>query len=196
MIYLNTWNLKMQWFLKKLDWKFAGEYMIKQKLSSYAYELELSSEMKIHSVFHVSLLLFSKHDSMIRQLAREVLLLLFMIVENEEGPYFVDSIDDMKWNMKSAWFELLIKWEGYKQQTWEFYTQIKTDTSILMKEFHEDHPSWSAPAEWVQDDNKRLSLDTWTWTMKAGNENMNVNKITPQYMTRITQNWKFWESSI
>ena len=48
-----------------------------------------------------------------------------MIVENEEDSYFVDSINDMKWNMKFTQFELLIKWEKYEQKTWESYMIIK-----------------------------------------------------------------------
>ena len=77
----------------------------------------------------------------------------FIIVENEKNSYFVDLIDDMKWNMKFTQFELLIKWEEYEQRTWKSYTIIKKDTSILIKEFHEDHSSWSASAEWIKEEN-------------------------------------------
>ena len=45
---------------------------------------------------------------------RQMLLSQFMIIENEENLYFVDLIDNMKWNIKFTWFELLIKWEKYK----------------------------------------------------------------------------------
>ena len=66
--------------------------MIKQKISSYAYKLELSSEMNVYSMFHVSLLQFLKDDS----ISRQVLLSQFTIIENEESLYFIDLIDDMK----------------------------------------------------------------------------------------------------
>ena len=65
---------------------------IKQKISIYAYELELSSEMKVHSTFHTSLLQSSKNNLIDRQ----VLSLQSTIIENEEDLYFVDLIDDMK----------------------------------------------------------------------------------------------------
>ena len=45
---------------------------------------------------------------------RQVLSSQLIIVENEENLYFVNLIDDMKWNIKSAQFELLIKWEKYE----------------------------------------------------------------------------------
>ena len=61
-------------------------------MSLYAYEFELLFEMKVHSMFHVNLLQFSK-DNLI---SRQVSLSQLMIVESEENLYFVDSIDDMK----------------------------------------------------------------------------------------------------
>ena len=109
-VYLSTWNLKTKQLTKKLDWKFTEQLTIKQKISSYAYELELSSEMNVHSTFHVSLLWLLKDNSINRQ----VLLLQSTIIKNKESSYFVDLINNMKWNMKFTQFELLIKWEEYK----------------------------------------------------------------------------------
>src|SRR5438046_10462044 len=124
--------------------------MIKQKMSVYAYELELSSGMKIHLMFHMSLLQSSKNNLISRQVPPSQ----STIVENKEGLYFVNLINDMKWNAQSAQFELLIKWEGYEQRTWKSYMMIKKDASEELKEFHEDHPSWSAPADWIKEENK------------------------------------------
>ena len=104
-------------------------------MSFYTYEFELSSEMKVHLMFHVSLLWFLK-DNLID---RQVLSSQFIIIENEEDLYFVDLIDDMKWNMKSVQFELLIKWEEYEQKTWESYIIIKKDTLALIKKIHQDY---------------------------------------------------------
>ena len=131
-------------------------------MSSYAYELELPSRLKVHSVFHVSLLWFLKNDL----IGRQVLLPQPMIVENKES-YFIDLIDDMKWNGQKKQFKLLIKWKKYKQWTWKPYTMIKKDASELVKEFHEDHPTWSVTMKWTCDGNKRSLPDTWdTWIMK------------------------------
>ena len=155
-IYLSTQNLKTQWLMKKLDWKFTKWLMIRQKMSLYTYELELSSEMKVHSMFHISLLQFSK-DNLI---SKQVLLPQFMIVENEKNSYFVDLIDDMKWNTKFTWFELLIKWKEYKQRTWKSYTTIKKNTLILIKKFHQDYSSQSVLIEWVKKENQQLLSKT------------------------------------
>ena len=77
-----------------------------------------------------------------------------MIIESEENLYFVDSINNMKWNMKSVQFELLIKWEEYEWRTWESYMTIKKNTSILIKKFHEDHSLWSVLIEWIKEENQ------------------------------------------
>ncbi len=168
-------------------------------MSLYAYELKLSSEMKVHSTFHVSLLQFSKDDLIDRQVSSSQL----MIIENEEGLYFVNLINDMKWNTKSAWFELLIKWEEYERRTWELYTIIKKDASALIKEFHQDHSSQPALTEWIKEENWWLSSDIWIIKQITKTERSWIrtqfwswSKIT---ITNTNTNWlhthkiwKFW----
>jgi transposase InsO family protein len=178
-VYLNTRNLRTQRPSKKLDWKFAGPYTIKKKLSPYAYQLDLPSEMKVHPTFHISLLQPSKHEPMARQVPPPPP----MIVKNEGGPYFVDSIDDMRWNAQSKRFELLIKWEGYETRTWELYDGTKTDAPILVKEFHEDHPSRPIPTKWIRHENKRLPPDS----RKLKNLNTNTTTNTRNTRTRTTK---------
>ena len=74
------------------------------------YEFELSFKIKVYLMFHINLLQFLKNDLINRQVS----LSQFMIIENEENSYFIDLIDDMKWNMKFTQFEFLIKWEKYE----------------------------------------------------------------------------------
>ena len=145
-VYLSTQNLKTWWLSKKLDWKFMKQLTIKWKMSAYIYELELSSEMKVHLMFHTSLLWSSKNNL----ISRQVLLPQSTIIKNKEDLYFVNLIDDMKWNTQSAQFKLFIKWEEYKQRTWESYMSIKKNASEQLKEFHKNHFSWLISAEWIK----------------------------------------------
>ena len=85
---------------------------------------------------------------------KQVSLSQFTIVENEEDLYFVDSINNMKWNTKFTWFEFLIKWEKYEWKTWESYMMIKKNILILIKKFHQNHFSWFISAEWVKEENQ------------------------------------------
>ena len=91
-IYLSTQNLKIQQFVKKFNWKFMKQLTIRWKMSFYTYEFKLSSEMKVHSIFHISLLQLSKNNL----ISRQVLSSQLIIVENEEDLYFVDLINNMK----------------------------------------------------------------------------------------------------
>ena len=95
-----------------------------------------------------------------------------MYIENNQSLYFINSIDNMRWNEIQKQFELLIKWEDYEKQTWESYNMIKTNTLESVKEFHKDHPAWPASARWTWDDNKRSSPNTWitnliTWILQT-----------------------------
>ena len=49
-------NLKMTQPSSKLDLKRLGKFRITKKVSSHAYKLQLLASMKVHPVFHVSLL--------------------------------------------------------------------------------------------------------------------------------------------
>jgi hypothetical protein len=57
------------------------------------YELDLSEDMKMHFMFHINLLLLSKHDSVRWQVSE----LSSVTVENEKNSYFINLIDDMRW---------------------------------------------------------------------------------------------------
>lgn len=55
-VFLSTKNIRTASWSRKLDWKRIGPFAIKTVVSPYAYELILPPTVKLHSVFHVSLL--------------------------------------------------------------------------------------------------------------------------------------------
>ena len=56
LVWLSTKNIRTTRPSKKLDHKNKGPFQIKKKMSAQAYELELPDSIKIHLVFHTSLL--------------------------------------------------------------------------------------------------------------------------------------------
>ena len=55
-VYLNSRNIKSIHPFKKLNWKFYGPYKVIEPVGKQAYKLNLPQTMKIHNMFHVSLL--------------------------------------------------------------------------------------------------------------------------------------------
>ena len=176
-------------------------------ISFYAYELDLFEDMKIHFMFHINLLLFLKHDSVRQQMSKS----LFVIVENEENSYFVDLIDDMRWWIQEAQFELLIKWKKYEWKTWKLYMIIKKhfnfDKKISWKLFFTICFSWMNKKKliiafliynswnesqihnsWKQKKHETLlfmnNIWIWTWTWF-----WSWSKIISWNMIQI---WRFW----
>ncbi|XP_073485045.1 protein FAM200C-like [Aquarana catesbeiana] len=55
-VWLSTVNLKMTCPSRKLGPKFIGPFSVKRKINDVTYELDLPNTLKVHPVFHVSLL--------------------------------------------------------------------------------------------------------------------------------------------
>ena len=55
-IYLNSKNIKSMCLFKKLDYKYYGPFKIEKPIKKQVYQLKLPQKMKIHNMFHVSLL--------------------------------------------------------------------------------------------------------------------------------------------
>eukprot|EP00122_Pirum_gemmata_P008164 Pgem_evm1s7520 len=62
MVLLNTKNIRTIRPVKKFDYKFLGPFEIIKQVNEVAFELALPTEMKIHNVFHASLLKPYKGD--------------------------------------------------------------------------------------------------------------------------------------
>lgn len=133
MVYLSSKNITTQRPSKKLDWKNLGPYPIKAIISPYAYKLALPPSLKIHPVFHVSLLSLSPnnpHPGQYQEPPPPV------IVDNEEE-FEVESILDSKIVRKSL--KYLVKWTGYDIPTWEPKSYVEHLRQKL-KAFHKQYP--------------------------------------------------------
>ena len=56
MVYLVTKNIIIKRLSKKLDHKYLGLYKVTKRISENNYQLDLPPKVRIHPIFHISLL--------------------------------------------------------------------------------------------------------------------------------------------
>lgn len=111
MVYLLRRNISTTRPSDKLDYKKLGPFKVKRKVSEVNYELLLPTTMKIHPVFHISLLEKAPDKAKAQRAQR------FEVEPEKE--YLVDKIMGMK--MENGQPLYLVKWTGYdhSESTWE-----------------------------------------------------------------------------
>jgi hypothetical protein len=134
-VWLLSTNIKTQRPSKKLDWKRLGPFEIIEKIGLQAYKLRLPASMKIHNVFHVSLL-EPYHESTIPNRIRP---LPPPIVVDTHEEFEVEDILDSKRSYGALWY--LVKWKGYpiSENSWEPATNVK-NARRLVKAYHDKYP--------------------------------------------------------
>ena len=131
-VLLSTQNLKLlNQPSKKFKNRYIGPYKISKKISSQAYELILPSTMKVHPVFHISLLKDYHSDTPDQDEPDKVPASNDYVYGDEY--YHVQKIVDHKVapfpQLYRKGFAMLFKvrWEGYgpKDDTWEPYVNLR-----------------------------------------------------------------------
>ncbi|KAG8424880.1 hypothetical protein J3458_022432 [Metarhizium acridum] len=133
-VYLIRKNIKTKRPSDKLDWKKIGPFLIKRKISNTNYELSLPDGMRIHPIFHISLLEKAPDESTIAT----------NITTEDTNEYEVERILKARGNIKNRHY--LVKWKGYpnSENTWEPAGNL-TNCSTLLEQFHSQgtHPNQS-----------------------------------------------------
>ena len=135
-VWLLSQNIRTQRPSKKLDWKRLGPYPILERIGTQAYRLQLPSSMKIHPVFHVSLLdryVESDIPTRVQPPPQPV------IVENE-AEFEVEEVLDSKIMHKRLFY--LVKWKGYplSDNSWEPASHL-ANAKDLVDSFHAKYPN-------------------------------------------------------
>jgi hypothetical protein len=122
----------------KLDYKRLGRFKVTKRVSPHAYELELPSTMKIHPVFHVSLLEPARTNPIPghRQEPPPP-----VIVKNHKE-WEVEEISDSRFHRGGL--QYLVKWRGYDQRDWEPPEHLANARSLI-NNFHAAYPNKPRP---------------------------------------------------
>jgi len=119
----------------KLDYKRLGPFKILEKIGSRAFKLDLPAAMKIHPVFHISLLEPFKDDNIVGR------------IQPPPPPVQIDGSDEylvceiLDSRLHRNKLEYFVDWEGYgpESRTWEPAANV-ANAEELVEEFHRRHP--------------------------------------------------------
>jgi len=142
---LNRKNIRTKMPMEKLDRKMFGPFVVKWKIGSRAYELELPARWTIHPVFNVGLFEPYCEDPIGRA---QLVMLAPDIVDSEPG-YVVTEVVDSRWygNPKSKFphrfVQYLVAWDGYgpEENSWELFEMLEGTAMQALVNFHDRYPS-------------------------------------------------------
>jgi transposase InsO family protein len=143
-VWLLRKNIKTDRPSQKLDVKRFGPFKILEVVgeSKMAFKLELPPRMRIHPVFHASLLEPYKANTLP---GRTQPVPQPILVDNELE-YVVDQVLDSK--IDRGVLKYYIDWEGYppEERTWEPVSHLK-NAKDAVAEFHSRHPNRPSPTD-------------------------------------------------
>lgn len=115
MVLVNRKNWKTRRATQKLDTRFAGPYPVVERIGRRAYRLLLPTTLKVHDVFHVSMLERVK----VSQLPGRDALPVHPELPHEDLEYEVEAILDRRGTGKRLEYKVL--WRGYPEEaaSWE-----------------------------------------------------------------------------
>ena len=120
----------------KLDYTRLGLFEVIEKIGIRAFKLKLLETMKIHPVFHVSLLEPFTESTIPGRTLEPLPIIEIDSIEEYEVKDILDS------RIRRRRLEYLVDWKGYNvnERTWEPIENL-TNSAELIKEFHIKYPN-------------------------------------------------------
>jgi hypothetical protein len=134
LVWLDSRNISSSRPSKKLDYKRLGPFEVVRSINPVAFELKLPPWMKIHPVFHVSLLEKAKTNQWSSRSQPKPPPI--QVEDHEE--YLVQEILDSRLNRNRL--QYFIDWEGYppSERCWVNATDVHAPVKV--KQFHQRYP--------------------------------------------------------
>jgi hypothetical protein len=131
MIWLSIKNIKTKRSLRKLNHKWIESYKIKKVLKSVC-QLDLSSSMKIHDTFYISLLRSASSDSFNEQIQSSS----FSIVINEEEEYEINDILNSRYHYDKLQYK--IAWIDHSSdRAWFSAENFQNHSKEILNDYHQ-----------------------------------------------------------
>jgi transposase InsO family protein len=123
---------------KKLSSKFLGPFSVISQLSDVVYRLKLPKTLRIHDVFHVSLLERYCEDTIV---GRRHTIPPPIVTPDGDLEYEVQQILDSRFFGRWKKLQYLVSWVGYgpEENSWEPASNLENAPDIVA-EFHMLHP--------------------------------------------------------
>ena len=139
-VWLLRRNIKTKRPCDKLDYRRLGPFVIQKQINPVAYRLELPAAMKVHPVFHVSLLEPYRESAFPGRIQGPP---PSIEIENHEE-YEVDKVLDSR--RKRGKLEYFVHWSGYdiNERTWEDAENL-ANAPEKVHEFHQRYPHKPKP---------------------------------------------------
>ncbi len=132
MMWLFTKNIKIERSFRKLNHKWIKSYKIK-KLSKNACQLNLSSSMKIHDTFHISLLRFAATDFLTEQIQSSS---FSIIIKDEEKKYEINDILNSRYHYEKLQYR--ITWIDHSSnKAWYSTENFQNHSKEILNNYHQ-----------------------------------------------------------
>ncbi|UTT92741.1 hypothetical protein NDA17_001219 [Ustilago hordei] len=115
MVYINCRNWKTQRPTPKLDTQFAGPYPVQEQVGCRAYRITLPANLRVHDVFHVSMLEPARTSSLPQRAEQPTIPSL----PDEDLDFEVKALIDKRSHNGTTEYKVL--WRGYSEEaaSWE-----------------------------------------------------------------------------
>ena len=144
-VFLQHDNISTNVPSKKLSSRFLEPFPVISRILDVVYCLKLPKNLRIHHVFHVSLLKCCCLDTIVSQHHTIPLPIITLYGDLE---YEVYKILDSKFLGRWKKLYYLVSWEGYRREenSWELATNLENAPKAIA-EFHRLHPQALGPGQ-------------------------------------------------